>query len=372
MDRVEGTLTAQNSDSYTIAVTQVYQLGGNSSKWNGEPVTITKDGTDGYRVHRFNQTRTVVLAAALAAAVVVFLVSAGLKGSGSDTSLGSGQTGQNAISPSPSIVMIPHHHFSSESGATQMRFQRLIFAVILACGVLWHAPSDVTGKLRNHAAVACLRSGTSTRCPTRSTWTSVPSIRSPTPRHSSILCSASWRRQLSGVSGRLAPRPRLPRSGSRRTPSAPVDPGRGLDDHGRHHCRLRGGHLCTILVHVGSARAGAAVKEKLWIITDALPTQSSATVAYRITGSLRRHAVDVYVRADGTTALSGTPTASSLAFQSASTYLDAVARPARHPSHGAWHTHRGRCGGGLQSLQPAPPARRPLTRSSDPRRAGRS
>lgn len=94
VDRVEGTLTAQNSDSYTIAVTQVYQLGGNASKWNGEPVTITKDGTDGYRVHRFNQTRTVVLAAALAAAVVVFLVSAGLKGSGSDTSLGSGQTGQ--------------------------------------------------------------------------------------------------------------------------------------------------------------------------------------------------------------------------------------------------------------------------------------
>ena len=95
VDKVEGTLTAQNSDSYTIAVTQVYQLGGNSSKWNGEPVTIAKDGTDGYRVHRFNQTRTVVLAAALAAAVVVFLVSAGLKGSGSgDTSGGSGQTAQ--------------------------------------------------------------------------------------------------------------------------------------------------------------------------------------------------------------------------------------------------------------------------------------
>ena len=95
VDKVEGTLTAQNSDSYTIAVSQVYQLGGSASKWNGEPVTITKDGTVGYQVHRFNQTRTVVLAAALAAAVVVFLVSAGLKGSGTgDTSGGSGQTGQ--------------------------------------------------------------------------------------------------------------------------------------------------------------------------------------------------------------------------------------------------------------------------------------
>lgn len=96
VDKVEGMLTAQNSDSYTIAVSEVYQLGGNSSKWNGEAVTIAKDGTVGYQIHRFNQTRTVVLAAALAAAVVVFLVSAGLKGSGSgDTSSGgSGSTGQ--------------------------------------------------------------------------------------------------------------------------------------------------------------------------------------------------------------------------------------------------------------------------------------
>jgi len=82
VDKVEGTLTSQNADSYTIAVTQVYQLGGNSSKWSGEPVTIAKDGTTGYQIRRFNQTRTVVLAVAIVAAVVVFLVAAGLKGSG--------------------------------------------------------------------------------------------------------------------------------------------------------------------------------------------------------------------------------------------------------------------------------------------------
>ena len=96
VEKIEGTITAQNSDSYTIAVTQVYQIGGNSSKWNGEAVTIAKDGTDGFRIHRFNQTRTVVLAVAIVVAVTVFLVTVGLKAGGTgDSSSGlPGSTGQ--------------------------------------------------------------------------------------------------------------------------------------------------------------------------------------------------------------------------------------------------------------------------------------
>ena len=67
--------------------------------------------------------------------------------------------------------------------------------------------------------------------------------------------------------------------------------------------RLTAGTYYTLL-HVGSARAGAAVKEKLWIITDALPTQSTATVQYRIINTATvQGAVDVYVSATGTTAL---------------------------------------------------------------------
>ena len=74
------------------------------------------------------------------------------------------------------------------------------------------------------------------------------------------------------------------------------------------------------LLHVGSARAGAAVKEKLWIITDALPTQSAAAVQYRVINAAPvQGAVDVYVTANGVTA-GATPVASSLAFQSATTY----------------------------------------------------
>jgi hypothetical protein len=73
------------------------------------------------------------------------------------------------------------------------------------------------------------------------------------------------------------------------------------------------------LLHVGSARAGAAVKEKLWIIADALPAQSSATVQYRIVNAAPvQGAVDVYANSTGAT--TGTAIASSLAFQSATAY----------------------------------------------------
>ncbi len=76
------------------------------------------------------------------------------------------------------------------------------------------------------------------------------------------------------------------------------------------------------LLHVGNARAGAAVKEQLLIITDALPTQSTATVQGRVINAAPTlGAVDVYVRADGTTPLSGAPNASALGFKSATAWI---------------------------------------------------
>jgi hypothetical protein len=99
VDRVEGVVTAQNADSYTLAVTQVYQVNGNSAKWENEPVTIAKDGVDGFRIHRFNQARTVVLATAVTVALVVFIVTAGIKASGSSAQSGpGGNSGQNGPS----------------------------------------------------------------------------------------------------------------------------------------------------------------------------------------------------------------------------------------------------------------------------------
>jgi hypothetical protein len=94
VERVEGTITAQSSDTYTLAVSEVFQVGGNSSKWNGEPVTIAKDGTVGYQIHRVNQTRTVVLAVAIVAATVLFLTTTKLIGNGSNQTGTSGTPGK--------------------------------------------------------------------------------------------------------------------------------------------------------------------------------------------------------------------------------------------------------------------------------------
>jgi len=80
------------------------------------------------------------------------------------------------------------------------------------------------------------------------------------------------------------------------------------------------------IVHVGGSRAGAAVKEKFWIIQDALPTQSTANVAFRIVNTAYvQGAVDVYV--NGTTPLTGAPAAASLAFGSTTAYLTQAPGP---------------------------------------------
>jgi hypothetical protein len=77
------------------------------------------------------------------------------------------------------------------------------------------------------------------------------------------------------------------------------------------------------LVQAGNARAGSAVAQKLWIIPDALPAQS-ASVAYRVINVAPvQGAVDVYVSATGTT--TGTPTASALAFRTATPYITQAA-----------------------------------------------
>ena len=78
MDKVEGAITAQNSDSYTHRGFEVYQLGGPSSKWNGEAVTIAKDGTQ-WAIRSIATTRRgrSFLPSQITAAVVLFLVSVG-------------------------------------------------------------------------------------------------------------------------------------------------------------------------------------------------------------------------------------------------------------------------------------------------------
>ena len=93
VDKVEGVITAQSSDSYTMAVSKVFQLGGTSSKWNGESVTFAKDGTNGYQVHRYSKSRTIILAVVVTVATVAFLASVKLLGGGGDSSPVTGNPG---------------------------------------------------------------------------------------------------------------------------------------------------------------------------------------------------------------------------------------------------------------------------------------
>ena len=82
--KVEGTVTAQDATSYTVSLTHVYQLNGSSSTWNGELVTIPKDASDSFQVRQYNKTRTLALAGAITAAVVVFFLTASIHGGGND------------------------------------------------------------------------------------------------------------------------------------------------------------------------------------------------------------------------------------------------------------------------------------------------
>ena len=91
--KVEGVVTAQDAQSYTVAVSHVMLTNGNVSTWNGELVTVAKDGTDGYQVHRYNKSKTLALVASITVAAVVLFLTVGLHGFGNDNGSGSGGNG---------------------------------------------------------------------------------------------------------------------------------------------------------------------------------------------------------------------------------------------------------------------------------------
>lgn len=196
-----------------------------------------------------------------------------------------------------------------------MRFQRLIFAVVLTCGVSACA-KDVTGV--NHPAppLAYVRYVNAVPDTFNMDFRAVDQV-----SYSMPFVNTAFRGLGEGnYQGYQA--------GSRHIrifldPNPPsgvttVDPAVVSTVMVDTTVAFTAGTYYTLL-HVGSARTGAAVKEKLWIITDALPTQSASTVQYRIINAAPiQGAVDVYANSTGATA--GTPTASALAFQSATTY----------------------------------------------------
>jgi hypothetical protein len=197
-----------------------------------------------------------------------------------------------------------------------MRFQRLIFAVILACGVTACA-KNITGVTHAPPPLAYVRYINAVSDTFNMDWRAVDQV-----EYSQPFLNVAYRGLGDGNYQGYQAGSRHIRVFLDPAPTGvtiAVDPLIVSTVMVDTTYTFTAGAYYTV-VHVGNARAGASVKEKLWIIPDALPTQSSATVQYRIINTASvQGAVDVYVSATGTT--TGTPTASSLAFQSATSYL---------------------------------------------------
>ena len=197
-----------------------------------------------------------------------------------------------------------------------MRFQRLIFAAILACGVAACA-KNVTGVTHAPPPLAYVRYVNAVSDTFAMDLRAVDQVLYSQPFLNTVyrgLGDGDYQGYQAGSRHiRIFLDPSPPNT------TVPVDPLIVSTVMIDTTLTLTAGTYYT-LVHVGGARAGSAVKEKLWVITDALPAQSTATVQYRIINTaMVQGAVDVYVSATGTT--TGTPTASSLAFQSATSYI---------------------------------------------------
>src|ERR1019366_309127 len=165
--------------------------------------------------------------------------------------------------------MIPHHHFSSESGATQMRFQRLIFAVILACGVTACA-KNITGVTHAPPPLAYVRYINAVSDTFAMDFRPVDYI-----QYSQPFLNVAYRGLGDGNYQGYSAGPRHIDVFLDPSPSGvtiAVDPNVVKTVMDSAMVTLTAGQYYTV-VHVGNARTGAAVKEQLWIIQDALPNQ---------------------------------------------------------------------------------------------------
>lgn len=81
---IEGTTTIFDSDSaYRLGVTRVGYLNGQSNKWTGEPLVVSKEFVTNAREEKFSKSRTWLTASAMTAAAVLFISTRGLLGLGS-------------------------------------------------------------------------------------------------------------------------------------------------------------------------------------------------------------------------------------------------------------------------------------------------
>lgn len=80
VDRLTGDVVARGDTTFVLAVRRVRYLGGQENAWNGERVTVPVGALRGIEERRFSRVRSYLLAGAIAAAVIVFVVTRSILG----------------------------------------------------------------------------------------------------------------------------------------------------------------------------------------------------------------------------------------------------------------------------------------------------
>jgi hypothetical protein len=87
---IAGTTVATTDTSFALRVSQVSYLNGQSNKWTGENLLVSRDFVSNAKEKKFSSGRTWTTAAAVGAALVAFIASRSLFGSGSGGKDGGG------------------------------------------------------------------------------------------------------------------------------------------------------------------------------------------------------------------------------------------------------------------------------------------
>ena len=94
--RVEGQVASASDSMYSLRVSSVSYLNGQSNRWSGEPLAVPANLVSQVKQRTFSRSRTVSLAVAAAATLAVLLKSTNLIGSAS----GGGEVGRPPPPPS--------------------------------------------------------------------------------------------------------------------------------------------------------------------------------------------------------------------------------------------------------------------------------
>jgi hypothetical protein len=210
--------------------------------------------------------------------------------------------------------MIPHHHFSSDSGANQMRFQRLIFAAVIACAVSACA-KDVTAVTHTPPPLAYVRYVNVVADTFDMDFRPVDQVGYGTPFINVKFRGLGEGNYQAYQAGSRHIRIFLDPAPANNTVA--VDPAVVSTVMVDTTYSFTAGTYYT-LFEVGSARAGTT---KLLIHPDTLPA-SPAGILFRVSNfATVQGPVDVYIVADTTTPLSGAPAVANVAAGTTTAYI---------------------------------------------------